>query len=462
MEHSAVVRIYATTQVPDYGAPWQSKTPESGTGSGVVVGSGRILTGAHVVANATFVQVQKLSDPNKYIARVDSICHDADLAVLLVEGEEFMRDITVAELGKLPALRDPVSVVGYPVGGEEISVTEGVVSRVEVQRYSFSQRHIVAITVDAAINDGNSGGPVIKEGKVIGIAFQSLDDAENIGEMVPTPIIEHFLSCASTENEVRIPGLGLGVQKLENPALRRSLDLPKGSSGVLVRDTAFGTSAWGVLERGDVLHSVAGYRIANNGTIRYRERYRTSFRVLLGELAIGDPLTFQVRRAGTLREVTLKLARARFLVPRSAHDRFATWFIYGGLVFQVLSRDYLCCWEEWWDDGPKEFLHLYYSGEVTEERQEVVILSQILADEINVGYEEFHNESIMSINGELPRDMLDFVRRVEESEDAVEIRTSMGGRIVLDVQEVREAGPRILERYDIPGDRSRDLWTDDT
>lgn len=419
--------------------------------------AGRVLTGAHVVANATFVQVQKLSDPNKYIARVESICHDADLAVLRVESELFMRDVTVAELGDLPALRDPVSVVGYPVGGEEISVTEGVVSRIEVQRYAHSQRHLLAITVDAAINDGNSGGPVIKEGKVIGIAFQSLDDAENVGEMVPTPIIRHFLRNLSASEEVRIPGLGLEVQNLENPALRASLGIPEGRSGVFVRGAEFGSSAWGLIERGDVLFEVAGHPIANNGTISYCETYRTSFRVLMGELAIGAPLDFKVFRDGSVRDVTLTLTPATFLVPRSAYDRSATWFIYAGLVFQILSRDFLCCWNNWWDRGPKEFLHLYYSGRVTEECQQVVVIAQVLADEINVGYEEFHSETVRSVNGVLPRDMRDFVRMIEESTGEVVLRSSCGGRIVFNADEARESGPRILSRYKIAGDRSADL-----
>ena len=80
MSYTSVVRIYATTQEPDYDNPWQALTPSNGTGSGVIIGPNRILTGAHVVANATFVQVQKVATPDKYIARVEDICHDCDLA----------------------------------------------------------------------------------------------------------------------------------------------------------------------------------------------------------------------------------------------------------------------------------------------------------------------------------------------------------------------------------------------
>src|ERR1044071_4415273 len=109
---AAVVRVFATTQDPDYDAPWQNRTPSSSTGSGVVIAPGRILTGAHVIANATFVQIQKISDPVKTVARVIGVCHDADLALLGVDDRHFMEGIEPAKLGELPDLRDRVAVVG--------------------------------------------------------------------------------------------------------------------------------------------------------------------------------------------------------------------------------------------------------------------------------------------------------------------------------------------------------------
>ena len=139
MAYPEVVRVFATSQDPDFDGPWQARTPSNSTGSAVVIGPGLLLTGAHVVANATFLQIQKLSHPDKAIARVKAVSHDCDLALLeVVEPPDFLDDIEPAEVGAMPKLRDEVAVVGYPVGGEEISITEGVVSRIEVQRYSHS------------------------------------------------------------------------------------------------------------------------------------------------------------------------------------------------------------------------------------------------------------------------------------------------------------------------------------
>lgn len=450
---AAVVRVYATTQPWNYDTPWQPEATESCTGSGVVIGEGQVLTGAHVVANATFLQVQKVSDPNKAVATVEAIWHDCDLALLRVEEAGFFAGITPPEIGGLPDLQDKVSVVGYPVGGEQISITEGVVSRIEVTEYSHSQRDLLAVTIDAAINDGNSGGPVYRDGKIAGVAFQALNDAENIGEMVPTTLIRRFLQAVERQVEPGVPGLGVLVQNLENPRMREDLGLGPEESGVLVLSVQYGTSAWGVLQPGDALLELDGLKIANDGTVQYRDRYRMSFDVALGDHFLGEPLPATILRGGKRVQVSLELRPFRQLVPRSQYDVRPRYFIYGGLVFQPLTRNLLCAWTNWWQKAPKEYLHLYYSGERTEACQEVVVCSTVLADEINVGYENTYNEVVQEVNGERPCDLADFVRRVEASQGRVEVRTTKG-LCVFDPAAVPAANARILERYHIGADRN--------
>lgn len=457
MSFPAVVKVFSTTQDPDYDIPWQTRPPLTGTGSGVVIGPGEVLTGAHVVANATFVQVQKLTDADKAVARVKAVCHDCDLALLQVDDDVFAADLPSAPIAEFPHQGDEVAVVGFPIGGEEISITEGVVSRIEVQKYAHSQRYLLAATVDAAINAGNSGGPVFKGEEVAGIAFQKLEAADNIGEIVPAPIIRHFLDGIPDDRHRQVPGFGLATQGLENPRLRAELNMAPTDSGVLVGAVTYGGSSWGVLKPRDVLLQVAGHTIANNGTVRYRDRYRTLFDVLLGDSYVGDEVDVLILREGRHEHHTLTLQPYLELVPRSQYDVTPSYVVYGGLVFQVLCRDMLATWDEWWRDAPAEFLHHYYSGIRSEEQREVVVISKVLADEINVGYENFYNECVVSVNGHAPRDMADFVRCLDRATGVVDIRTSRHGTIVLEAEEVRGATPRILERYRIPQDRSASL-----
>ncbi len=457
MIKNAVVKVFATVQEPDYSSPWQTRLAEQSTGSGVVIGPGRVLTGAHVVANATFIELQKIRDPDKAIARVLAVCHDSDLALLELEDESFLDGIEPAALGELPDLEDRVSVLGYPVGGEELSVTEGVVSRIEVQCYSHSERFLMAVTVDAAINDGNSGGPVVMDGKVVGIAFQSLDEAENIGEMVPPPLIRHFLKCVDEGTDPAIPSLSIAWQTMQNPILRLSKGLDEGSSGVLVTHVDFGGAAWGVIEVGDVLLDVGGYSIANNGTIFFDEKYRMALHAVLGMHFVGEEIPVQVLRDGKVLDLKVSLKAPAHLVPMANYDKDPTYYIYGGVVFQPLTLDYLEEWSTWHQKAPRELVQTYYRGVRTEEQQQYVVVTQILADRVTVGYESISEQGVLSVNGQRPRDLHHLIEIVEAQEGLVEIEITKGMRIVLQASHVRESTPRILERYRVPRDRSPDL-----
>ena len=81
----SVIKIYTTQAAPDYFTPWRLLTPRQSSGSGSVIEGNKILTNAHVVANASYVQAQKHNDPQRYQARVVFVSHEADLAIITVD-----------------------------------------------------------------------------------------------------------------------------------------------------------------------------------------------------------------------------------------------------------------------------------------------------------------------------------------------------------------------------------------
>jgi S1-C subfamily serine protease len=452
-----VVKIFATSQPPDYGNPWRRGGTDTCTGSGVIVGPGEILTNAHVVSHATFLQVQKMADPDKAVAKVKASCHDADLALLSVEDSRFLRDTIAVPIAELPNLRDKVVVAGFPMGGDELSITEGVVSRAELQMYSHSLRMLLAVTIDAAINPGNSGGPVFREGKVVGVAFQKNTAGEAMGAMVPASLVRRFLSLAAAGQDTRVPGMGLVSQDAANPTLRRRLGLGPDDGGTLIDAVSYGSSAWGQVKPGDVLLEVDGLAVGSNGTVRYRDRFRTEFSVVLADHKIGDEIEMLVLRQGERKRLRITLQPFRSLVHFYRYDAPPTYFVYGGLVFQPLSTDYLRLWgNEWPRTAWPPLTALHLRGYLSETRQEVVVLTKTLAHPVNAGYEEY-SEIVATVNGKTPRDMAEFVRLIETSQDAVDIQLEKGTHLVFDPVEVLTATPEILERYEVTRDRSADL-----
>src|SRR5215467_12395294 len=266
----SLVRITATAVDPDYKAPWNAGGLQRGVGAGFVISGNRIMTNAHVVANSRYITVERDGDPNKYPAQVQFIANDCDLALITVAAKDFFKNMLPLKLGGIPALESTVSAYGYPIGGERMSVTTGIVSRVDFQLYTHSSvdQHL-AIQISAQINPGNSGGPVMQDGKVVGVAFQgySGDVAQGVAYMIPTPVIKRFIKDVTDGRYDGYVDLGMTYGKLQNPAQRRFLGLKDDGRGVMVWTIVQAGPCAKVLRPGDVLLSIDNHPIASDGNV---------------------------------------------------------------------------------------------------------------------------------------------------------------------------------------------------
>ncbi|HST31222.1 MAG TPA: S1C family serine protease, partial [Chthoniobacterales bacterium] len=265
----SLVRITATEVAPDYRAPWNAGMIGRGIGAGFVIDGNRIMTNAHVVSNSRYLTVERDGDPNKYPAKVLFVAHDCDLALITVD-PNFFKNMTPLKFGGIPELESTVSAYGYPIGGERMSVTTGIVSRIDFQLYTHSSidQHL-AVQISAQINPGNSGGPVMQNAKVIGVAFQgySGDVAQGVAYMIPTPVISRFLKDIQDGRYDGYVDLGLTFAKLQNPAQRRYLGLKDDGRGVLVETVVAAGPCAKLLRPGDVLLSIDNHPIASDGNV---------------------------------------------------------------------------------------------------------------------------------------------------------------------------------------------------
>jgi S1-C subfamily serine protease len=448
----SLVRITTTSQDPDYKVPWTPGNIGGGVGAGFVIDGQRIMTNAHVVSNARFLSIEKENDPKKYVATVQFVGHDCDLAVLKVADPNFFKNTVPLNFGGIPQIESTVSVFGYPIGGERLSVTQGIVSRVDFLTYTHSlvDAHL-AIQIDAAINPGNSGGPVLQEGKVVGVAFQgySGEVAQNVGYMIPVPVIQRFLKDISDGHYDRYMDLSVSTFNLQNPAQRHALGLGDDDRGVMVSSVASAGCAAGILQVGDVLLSIDDHPIASDSFVEL-EGERVPMAEVVERKFKGDSVALHILRDKKEMDVTIKLDTAwPFMMQANQYDVEPRYVLFGGLLFQPLSRDFL-------EANPVDDLRVHYFydyfavDELYRDHPEIIILSAILQDPINTYLGEFKNGIVDEINGKKIKTLNDMAEEFQKPANEYVLKLIGVGRpIVLERTAVEAARERIKTRYNV-------------
>jgi len=453
---SSIVKIYTVSKTTNYMEPWNSSVQRS-SGSGSIISGNRILTNAHVVANETFLEVKKYGDTKRYQAKVLEVSHDTDLALLEVTDKNFFKDTTPLTFGTLPKMQDKVTVYGYPMGGHTISVSTGIVSRIEHNRYAHSSQRFLSIQIDAAINPGNSGGPTISNGKIVGVVMQGITFSQNIGYMVPVDIIQHFLKDVSDGKRDGFPKLGIMTDKIENPTLKAYYKLGEDEGGILVVDIVYNSILKDVLKKEDIITAIDGHKIENDGTVEFRDKQYTHFKYFIDLHQYGDNVSLDVLRNGKkmILNVTLPKTSSEEYSTYSQleYDKMPSYFMLGGYVFSPLTQNLL-------NASGSPVLGLRYNATKfpTKDRQELVVLLKVLAAEHSRGDYAISLWHIEKVNGKKFKDFKEFYKLViETTSKYVILEDEDGAKVVIDKSQALSVEKEILNRYSIKANKSDDL-----
>ena len=458
---SAVVKIKNISQRPSYDSPWEDNDFSGGRGTGVIITGNRILTSAHVVSDSKYIEIEKENSGTPYRGVVAYIAHDCDLAIIELLDPSFFEDTTVLSFNdQIPELGSLVLVYGFPSGGRRISVTRGVVSRIDYTLYSHSARdyHLI-LQIDAAINPGNSGGPVLQDGEIVGIAFQAVQPSENVGHVIPITVIEHFLDDIKDGRYDGYPDLGIVTSNLLNPAYRDYVNLPEGRTGVVASALVDDHSAIGIIQPGDIILSIDGNPIGNDGTILIDgESYQLE--EVVERKQVGDEVVFDIIRGGEEISCRVPLRKNKELLKTwKEYEEQPEYFLLGGLLFQPLSLEYLKTWMgDWWSRSDPRLLYYfkyYNQDKLCREMPEVILLSRVLAARVNQYYSDLHDLVVKDVNGVRILSLSDLVSAFENHTGPYHVIEFDGDfpPCVLNVEDVKKENQRILERYRVNRDR---------
>jgi len=460
----SVIKIYTTQAAPDYFTPWRLLTPRQSSGSGSVIEGNKILTNAHVVANASYVQAQKHNDPQRYQARVVFVSHEADLAIITVDEPGFFSDLKSLSIGNLPDPLQEVSVYGYPIGGKTLSITKGILSRVEQQIYAHAGTYLLAGQIDAAINPGNSGGPVIVDQQIVGVVMQANSGgrAENLGYFVPPSIIRHVLKDSEDNIYDGFPDLGFRTQTLDSPSAKAAYGLRKNQNGVLIIKVFDGSPTDGIFEENDVIMKIDDFDIAEDGTIQLSDDLLTDYKHAIDMHHIGDEVLVTYSRNGN--EAVAKIQadappESYSLVKGEQFDQIPKYYIYGGVLFVPLNMNLIKRWgTDWGRSAPVTLLQARNEW-ASPEKHEVVVALQVLAADVNLGYHDWRNWIVDDVNGEQVRDFEHFSQIVRNNtQENVVLENKNGYQMVINHRAAIASEAEILAQYRIPAAYSTDLF----
>jgi len=430
------------------------------SGSGVIIPGSLVLTNAHNVSDCRYLELRRENLAQRYLARILFVGHDCDLAVLTVDDPGFFEGTMPLELAGLPEVNSTVSTYGFPIGGNRISVTEGVVSRIEMDTYAHvaSGGHL-AIQTDAAINPGNSGGPAIQAGKVVGIAFQGLREADNIGYLIPTTVVGHFLKDIDDGHYDGFGSLGIFLfPGLHNQGFRDYLAVPAHEDGAVVTGAMMHSSLESVLQVNDVLTRIDEYNVDNDGTVRIHG-LRLSISAAVDVKQIGETVQLDFYRQGKQMSATATIASHRPVLERARqYDQPPRYVCFAGLVFVAAARDFLRTWgPDWPEKIPFYLRYLYaHSDQLNTDRQrkEYVVLSTIMPDEVNTYARAFAQLVVDTINGQKIRRLADVQDEFTRTTTGhLEIRFMGHERpLLIDAELAQRRQQSILQRYNIPAE----------
>jgi S1-C subfamily serine protease len=401
---NSVVKVFTTMRHPDVFRPWNKQAPSDATGSGVVIEGKRILTNAHVVLYSSQVQVQANQAGDKISATVEMVAPGIDLAVLKLDDESFFdTHPPLPRASTLPDIKDPVLVYGYPTGGASLSITKGIVSRIEFAPYNYPVSGL-RIQIDAAINPGNSGGPAVAGATMIGLAFSHLGGAENIGYIIPCEEIELFLKDIASGHYSGKPAYFDELQTLENPALRSFLKVAKTDQGIVIHrvdnaDPAYPLREW------DLITRIGDTDIDDQGMVHQGENLRLRFQYLVQKIAKNGTVPMTVVREGKRLQVDVPVPPDRTLLLTTLDGAYPPYFVYGPLVFSRASADFVnaIAGQSGWLQG----LSFVGSPLVTRRGDKpafpgeelVVVTSPFFPHKLSKGYDNAVARTVATVNG---------------------------------------------------------------
>lgn len=456
---ASLVRVNSTNQNYDFIRPWQKKPPYQRRGLGAVLQGNAVLVTAELVANSTYLEIERAAGGEKCPARVEAIDYESNLALLRPLDEEFLKDARPLELDDSIRTGDRVDLVQLEANGR-VATTVGEVSTIAVGNYPLDQIALLTFRVSASLQfrDGSFTLPAVFKGRLAGMVMR-YDSRSNAGDLIPPPVIARFLEAAKQTPFERFPRAGFSFAPLRDPQLRQYTGTPKEAGGIYITCVLPGSPAKAAgLQPGDVLTRLGGRAIDADGNYDDPAYGRIALSHLTNTIfKNGENVSVDLYRDGKPLSLSMVLQPpdpALSISDNFSADQPPRYYILGGLIFEELSRAYLREWgPNWRKEAPQRLAYLdEFQKDLPQDRGKIVFLSQVLPSNLTLGYNDLAHLVVTKVNGTPIRrleDLAEAVNHPEKGFHKIEFEEDPGV-IYLDADLIKASEKDLLNQYQIP------------
>jgi S1-C subfamily serine protease len=455
----SLVRVNSTNQSYNFARPWLKRTPYTRRGIGVVLEGGRVLVTAELVANHSYIELERPTGSQKVPAEVAQIDYDSNLALLVPQDAKFLDGAAPVPLAEGVRVGTKVNVAQLENTGA-LALTPGVVTTISVGSYPMDGIGLLIYRLSTPLQyrDNSFALPVFLGDRLAGLLMR-YDTRSQSADLVPDRVIANFLDRAARKPYLGFPRAGITFSPTRDPQFRHYLGMGDGQTGVYLASVSHGGPAEKAgLKKGDVILRVDGYDIDADGNYDDPQFGKIPFSHLIATASLpGGKLPVRVFRDGKTIELELPLEPrdpATIVSEPAVLDRAPRYYVLGGLVFQELSRSYLREWgSDWRSDAPARLVYLdTYQDELPANRGKVVFLSQVLPADTVVGYEDLSPTVVTKINGREIRSLEDVAEAAKHpisGFDKIELESDPGV-LYLNARDIAASAEELKESYGLP------------
>jgi hypothetical protein len=450
-----VVDVLVTTQTCDERMPWRLSRPMTRQGYGVVVGPGRVLTTEELIRQATLVELRQPGRAMKVAATLRQSDPQCNVALLETTDAAFCRELAPVPLAGQVARGDQTRIVQYDDSGLRQEGT-GRIIEIGVEALPSAPAAVLTCRVLSDLRVLNPGAPVFSDGYLAGMMMR-YDAQHQTGFVLPAPVLSRFLLMAAEPEYQAPPSEGFSWVPLVDAVKRRYLGVPAEVGGVLIIEVATNGSVATALQPNDVLVAWDGFALDNQGFYPDPQYGRTRLvHAIAGRHRVNDRVTLEFIRRGVRQKSAVVLQPYQeedTLVPENTRGTPPAYLVESGLVLRELTARYLRAGGRGLGGANLRLAHLYLAGgsRPAPAGEHLVILSGVLPDPANVGYQELRDELVTAVNGEPVHNLAEVCRILDRDGSLTRLRLEgRGVELALDATQRASVNARIARAYRIP------------